>query len=108
MALSKVIIPKQPGETRLVTMSFSNKMVTGELITAINSITQTLADGSATTDLEFTDSIYSGQSAQFLVSGGVIPSRPDITYTDYKVTVTVTTDDGQILENDGILKVQET
>ena len=107
MSLSKITITKQPGETRLVSMEFSNKMVTGESLISIVNVTQSLVDGGATTDLVFSGQVFSGQIAQFLVSGGTIPDRTDINYCDYKVTVEVTTDASQILENDGILRVKE-
>lgn len=107
MALSKIIISKQPGETRLVSMDFSNKMVATETIVSIDSVTQSLANGGATTDLVFSGETVSDQTAQFLVSGGDIPARADIPECDYKVTVTVTTSLSQVLENDGILKVKE-
>lgn len=111
MALSKVTIQKQPGETKRVSMDFSNKMITGEVILSIDNIAQTLYEPEGTdqptTDLVFSGQSISGQVAQFLVAGGNIPTRSDIKEQDYKVTVTVTTDNGQILENDGILKVKE-
>jgi hypothetical protein len=107
MALSKITINKQPGETRLVSMDFSNKMATAEVIVSIDSVAQILADGGSTTDLTFSGQTINGQVAQFLVAGGTIPDRSDIQECDYKVTVTITTDYGQILENDGILKIKE-
>ena len=107
MALSKITVYKQPAEVRRVSMDFSNKMATTESIASILSVTQSKADGSATTDLTFSDQTFSAQVAQMLISGGTIPNRDDINYCDYKVTVRVSTDDGQELENDGILRVQE-
>jgi len=108
MALSKITIQKQPGETRIVSMAFDNKMAASETIVSIDSIDQLINDtGGATTDLTFTGQTINGQIAQFLVSGGEIPDRTDINECDYKVTVTITTDLGQILENDGILKIKE-
>jgi hypothetical protein len=107
MSLSNITLQKQPGESRLLSMPFDNKMVSGEIITAINSVTQTLADGGATSDLTFSGQVFAGQIAQMLIAGGTIPNRDDIQFCDYKVTVTITTDLGQILENDGILKVKE-
>ncbi len=107
MALSKITINKQPGETRLVSMDFSNKMATAETIVSIDNVTQSLADGSAIADLIFSGQTINGQIAQFLVAGGSIPDRADIQQCDYKVTVTITTDAAQILENDGILKIKE-
>lgn len=107
MALSKITISKQPGETRLVSMDFSNKMATGEIVVSIDTITQLLADGGTTSDLVFSGQTINAQVAQFLVSGGTIPDRSDIQECDYKVTVKITTDLGQILENDGILKIKE-
>ena len=108
MALSKIVIQKQPGETRLVSMDFSNKMDTAEIILSIDDIRQLINDtGGTTTDLTFAGQTINGQVAQFLVSGGTIPDRTDINECDYKVTVEVTTDLGQVLENDGILKIKE-
>lgn len=111
MALSKITIQKQPGETKRVSMDFSNKMISGELIVSIDNVEQTLYEPNGTdqptTDLSFSGQVISGQVAQLLVAGGTIPSRGDIKEQDYKVTITVTTDAGQILENDGLLKVKE-
>jgi len=111
MALSKITITKQPGETRLVSMDFSNKMQTGETIVSVDNIAQQIyvenGPDLPTTDLTFSGQAFSGQVAQCLVSGGQIPTRDDIPECDYKVTFTVTTSNGQILENDGILKVKE-
>lgn len=111
MALSKITIQKQPGETRLVSMEFDNKMDAAEIMVSIDSVDQVVSDGKSgwavTTDLTFSGQTISGQIAQFLVSGGEIPDRPDINECDYKITVTITTDLGQILENDGILKIKE-
>lgn len=107
MSLSKITLQKQPGETRLFSMDFSNKMVSNEAIVSIDNISQILANGDATTDLVFTNQSFSAQVVQFLIAGGEIPARKDINECDYKVTVTVTTDAGQVLENDGILKIKE-
>jgi len=109
MSLSKVTVSKQPGETRLVSMDFSNKMADDEVIVTIDDVAQSLTDGGVTTDLTITGEVISvsGQIAQFLVAGGIIPTRPDIKETSYKITVTVTTDADQVLENDGLLLVKE-
>lgn len=106
MALSKDTLYKQPGETRLLSMDFSNKMVTGELISTVDSISATVM-GEANTDLTFDNLTANGQQADFTVAGGVIPTREDIDYCDYKVSVTVTTDAAQVLVNDGMLRVQD-
>ena len=97
MALSKTIVYKQPAEERLVSMTFQNKMADNENINGIDSIVATL-NGNATVDLTFANQTWSGDEVQFLISGGNIPTREDINYCDYKVTVTVTTDLGQTLE----------
>ena len=78
-----------------------------EIITSIDSITQGFADGRPSTDLTFSGQVISGQNAQFLIAGGIVPVRPDIQEIDYKITTRVTTDIGQKLENDGILRVKE-
>jgi hypothetical protein len=104
--MATTVLTKQPGETRLLNMDFSHKMTTGELILSVDSVTGTLA-GAANADLTFSALTTNVQAAQFLVAGGLVPDRTDINYQDYKVTVVVTTDYGQILEEDGTLRVQE-
>jgi hypothetical protein len=101
MALSKTILTKQPAETRLLSMGFDNKMVTGELITSIDSMVSDPAG------LTFAGESFSGQIAQALISGGTIPDRADCNEREYKVTFTISTDMNQVLENDGILIVRE-
>lgn len=103
MAISTVKIRKQVAETRLLGMEFGNKMATGELILTIDS---SVSDPSG---LSFTGGVVTvdGQSINILVSGGVIPDREDCNEQEYKVTITVTTDAAQILENDGILVVAD-
>jgi len=106
MSLSKTTIEKQISEKRLVTMNFDNKMSTAENIISVDTVTAYL-DDVVSSDLTFSGQTYSGQQAQFFIEGGVIPARADVNFCDYKVTVEVTTDLGQMLENDGILRVQE-
>ena len=106
MALSKDTLYKQPGETRLLSMDFSNKMTTGEVISSVDSISATHY-GEVNTDLTFGNLTANAQQADFTVAGGIVPVREDINYCDYKVTVSVTTDLGQVLENDGMLRVQD-
>lgn len=103
MALSKTKIRKQVGETRLVTMEFGNKMATGETITSVDSYVSDPAG------LTFANAVVdaTGQKVNVLISGGVIPDREDCNEKEYKVTITVSTDANQILENDGIMVVAE-
>lgn len=95
MAKTVDTLKKQPGETRLFGMSFSNKLNTGETIASIDSMVSDPAG-----DLTITDHSVSSGVANVLISGGV-------TGKTYKVTVTVTSSEGQILENDGWLEVLE-
>jgi hypothetical protein len=110
MSLSKVTLTKQPAEIKLCLMDFSNKMADAENITAIVGVTQLLyPSDEATADLTFAGQTYQAgvPKAQFTIAGGSIPARTDIKFCDYKVTVTITTDLGQTLENDGVLRVEE-
>lgn len=87
-------LKKQPGETRAFGMDFSNKMVKTESIQSVDNVTSTPAG------LTFGANSISGQVATTLISGGTHGKT-------YIVTVTVTTDIGQVLENEGILEVNE-
>lgn len=103
MALSKVKIRKQVSETRLVTMEFSNKMASTEQILSVDSYV------SDPVGLTFANAVVdsTGQKVNVLISGGTIPDREDCNERSYKVTITVTTDGQQILENDGTMIVAE-
>ena len=96
-------ITKQPNETHLITFDFKKKMVTGELILTVDS---TATDPAGIT-FGNTPTI-NPNNVQVLVSGGVAPSRDDIAQTPYKLTMLVTTDAGQILEEDITLNIEET
>lgn len=86
---------KQPSEVRLFGMDFSNKMVKTETIVSIDSTV------SSPSGITFTGTTIDGQVANILCSGGVDTKK-------YKITVKVTTGNGQTLENDGILEIVET
>lgn len=96
MATEIETLLKQPGETRLFAMSFKNKLTTGETITTVDSIV--ISPSGELTGVEH--SITPTEAANILFSGGVADRG-------YRVTITVSTTEGQILENDGILMVEE-
>jgi len=88
-------LTKQPAEVRLFGMDFSNKMDKAETILSVDDT------ASAPVGITFTGSTIDGQIVNVLCNGGTSGKK-------YKITVTVTTDAGQVLENDGFLEVQET
>lgn len=99
------LLEKQPAESRLYDMDFGPKMVQSpaEAISSVDSVTQleVLPDGTvqATTDLVFPSSAtFDGQVAQQRIEAGV----DGLTY---KVTYTVSTDLGNVLEAEGLLLV---
>lgn len=101
MAKVNDTLEKQPSEARLFDMYFDNKMRTGELIVSIDGVV------SDPVGISFDGQSFSGQIVQLLVSAGDPPDRGDLPYNQYKITVTVTTDAGQVLENEGFLNIQE-
>lgn len=90
-------LSKQPSETRIFGMSFKNKLrSTSETIVSLDTIsvypndaTLTVANHSIGVDI-----------ANIQVSAGT-------TGRTYKITVIITTSDGQILENEGFLDVSD-
>ncbi len=96
-------ITKQPSETHLITFDFSSKMVALETIISVSSNISLPA--SITFDASPT---INSQTVDVLISGGSAPTRSDISYTPYKLTMIVTTSANQILENDISLNVQDT
>lgn len=99
MALPYIV--KQPGETRLVIVDFKSKMSSGETVVSVDS---TNTDPAGLTFASETELV---QSASVLVSGGSAPSRTDIDYNSYKMTMTITTSAGQILEEETEIRVKE-
>jgi len=88
-------LTKQPSETRIFAMSFANKLLTAaETISSINNIIIYPNDASLTV----VEHSIGADKANLSVSSG------DDNRT-YKITVIVTTSTGQILENEGLLKV---
>ena len=93
--MSAITLTKQPSETRIFSMSFSNKLISStETIASIDSIAIYPDDAS----LIATEHSIGSTNANISVSSG------DDNRT-YKITVIVTTSTGQILENEGLLKV---
>lgn len=95
-------LEKQPSETHLITFDFSSKMSSAEIISSMDSNVSDPAD--VTFDVTPT---VNTQTVDVLISGGVAPSRSDVAYTPYKLTMIVTTDIGQVLEKDISLNVQD-
>lgn len=97
------ILEKQPDESRLYTVDFSNfpEIKNGEVITNVNSKNYSIYRGSSETlSLVLKGEVISSdqKKAQLRIEDG----------TDgliYKVTITIETDQGNILEGDGYLRV---
>ena len=85
---------KQPNESRLFGMPFKNKLVTGEVISSVDSAVATPAGLTVAVDS------YSKDVVNILVSGGTNNIK-------YKVTVTVTGSKSQVLENEGFIEIKE-
>ena len=93
--LAPEIDSKAPGEDRVRNFDFSGLMATGEAIASIDSLS---VSPTTTTVLTAVDNGYSGQTAQALISGGE-------SGTQYRVTMTVTTDENQVLIGVGRISV---
>ena len=92
---------KTAAERRLFSMDFSGKMSTGETIESSSpapvATSVTMCGGTSDLTIE-TPLIINSQAIEMWITGGTAGSR-------YKVTVTITTSTGQIIEGTGILKV---
>ncbi len=95
--MSDVIISKKASEKLAVGMDFSEWMGDDATIVTINSITSVQCAGMSS-DLTFSAQAITGQTAGFFVEGGTAGLR-------YEVRVNITTNEGEILEGDGILVV---
>lgn len=86
---------KQPGESRLYSMDFSGLLAAGETLASVDSVVDSPVgvtfDGSP---------VASGVYAQQRISGGTSGIK-------YKVTMTVTTSAGNVLEGEGVLQVKD-
>lgn len=96
-------LTKQPDESRLYDMDFSNLLATGETISSVDSVTQLEWDANtedyiATTDLTLGAPSTNGTIGQVRISGGNDGET-------YKITFLVTTDATNTLEGEGILTV---
>lgn len=87
---------KQPTESRVYTMDFSGKMQAGETIASVTTFTVAPATG-----LTYNTATPDGQVVNFRLSGGTVN-------TQYKITVLVLTSDGNTLEGEGNLLVEDT
>lgn len=87
-------LTKQSSESRVYSMDFSANMQPAETVVSVDSFTVTPAG------LTYTSATPSGQTAVMRLSGGV-------SVTQYKVTLVVTTSEGNVLEDDGYLLVKD-
>ena len=80
-------------------MDFSNRMTTGETISSIDYVTSEKRGGELT-DLVITNEAISGQTVEFWIAGGSACNS-------YRVEVKITTNLGQILEGNGLMRVED-
>lgn len=91
------LLVKQPGETRKLSMDFSN-WVSATSVTLSSPVVDSDMVGGDTSDLIISTISVSGKKVFFYVSGGTHAKN-------YNFQVTVTTSDGEILQGDGMLRV---
>jgi hypothetical protein len=97
---------KQPAEKRKFGMEFASLLTasSSEQISTIDSVTSETIDG-GTSDLTITlPSIVNGVGTNSKVEVWIEDGSAGI---KYRIEITVTTTDGQILEGDGLLKVTD-
>lgn len=92
---------KQPSETRLFKFDLKSKMETGETIVTVDS---TVSDPVGIT---YGTNTINAQDVEILVSGGTGAVSSEIEFNTYKLTVTVTTSTGQVLELDVLLNIKD-
>jgi hypothetical protein len=85
---------KQPAESKQYAIDFANLLADGDSIASITSVTGT------PTGLTIEDEAIAGTTVTFTISGGTDG-------TTYAVEALVATTDGEILEGDGWLKVED-
>lgn len=94
-------LTKQPSEDRLYEMDFAALLASGETISSVSSITQSARGNvQGSTSLSIGTGSASGSNVRFRISGGTDGE-------DYKITVVVTTSQGNTLEGDGWLYVRD-
>lgn len=87
------VLQKEVGETRLISMPFTNKMSSSESIVSVDRVVV-----EPTADLVVTLDSVNSKNVLLLVSGGTSGVR-------YNIYVKLTSSAGQILENDGYYDV---
>lgn len=87
------VLQKEVGETRLISMPFTNKMSSSESIVSVDRVVV-----EPTADLVVTLDSVNSKNVLLLVSGGTSGVR-------YEIYVKLTSSAGQILENDGYYDV---
>lgn len=90
------LLTKQPGETKKFSMDFSNWVAVG--VTLSSPLIESELVGGGTSDLTITSLQISGQQVLFMVAGGTQAKS-------YIIQVTVTTNEGEVLQGDGMLRV---
>jgi hypothetical protein len=90
------ILTKQPGEKRKLSMDFSNWVSSSVTLTNAEVTSELLGGGSS--DLTITGVTISGKRVLFFVEGGTQAKS-------YIIQVEVTTNEGEILQGDGSLRV---
>lgn len=91
-------IEKQPSETFIRTIPFGGQMATGDTIANVDSIVSSKLSGTGT--LVITGPTFSGTDAQCTIAGGDTGDR-------HKITAKVNTTNGEFLERDVLLVVNE-
>lgn len=91
-------LTKRPAESRLYNLDFAELLATGETLLTIVSVAADTPDGA--TALTLSGTAISGTKVQVRIAGGTA------LYT-YEITATVTTSDGNTLQDCGLPEVAE-
>lgn len=89
------VLIKQPGESRVYAVNFRNLLAAGDSIDDVTSVT-----ASPAAELTVGTPVIASPRVKFRVEDGSAG-------THYKITVTVTTTNGDILEGEGDLEVTD-
>ena len=92
--LAPLKLVKQPAESRLYVMEFAALLADAETLTGVTSVLATPSG------LTLSEEDFSGSQAQFRIAGGAHGQV-------YRLEVTVTTNQGNTLQGDGLLVVRD-
>jgi len=91
---------KQPGETLTLGMDFSNRLTTGETLTGTPTITVVFEGTGLAGDVTATGEVIAGDNVTAKYAAGADGQM-------YRIQITVSTSNSNVLIGDGILRVED-